>query len=100
MLKRKDYPKELLIGDQVYKIKFVRKFADEQTVGECDPSSLEIRILCGQGSKDTLKTFIHEVCHALIEFEHDIEIKHKMIYALEEPIFKFFCDNFLWKRRR
>lgn len=95
MLKRKDYPKELLIGDEFYKVKFVRKFEDKNTVGECDPSSKEIRILCGQGGEDTLKTFIHEVCHALIEFEHDIEIKHKLIYALETPIYRFILDNFL-----
>ena len=94
-LKRRDYPKELIIGDVVYKIKFVRKFDHPDTVGECDPCDKEIRILQGQSPKETLLCLIHEVCHALIEFEHDIDIKHKLIYKLEKPIYKFIRDNFL-----
>lgn len=95
MLKRKDYPKTLHIGSEIYRVKFVRKFDDPSVVGECDPEEKEIRILCKQSSEDTLKTFIHELCHAVLEFEHDIEIKHKLIYALEEPIFRFLRDNVL-----
>lgn len=94
-MRRKDYPKELLIGSQVYKIKFVRKFKDKEQVGECDPETKEIKIKCGLGSKDTLKTFIHELCHAIFEFENDIELKHKLIYKFEEPIYQFILDNFL-----
>lgn len=93
MLKRRDYPKTLHIGSEIYRVKFVRKFKDSQTVGECDPEAKEIRILCGLGPEETLKTFIHELCHAVVEFEHEIEIKHKLIYALEEPIFRFLRDN-------
>lgn len=95
MLRRKDYPKTLQIGDQIYTIRFVRKFKDKDTVGECDPCDKEIRILQGQSPKQTLICLIHEVCHALIEFEHDIEIKHKLIYALEKPIYQFLIDNLL-----
>ncbi len=93
-LKRSQYPKTLHIGNEVYTVKFVRKLSKD-TVGECDPCDKEIRILCGQGPEDTLKTFIHEVCHAVIQFEHDIEVSHKLIYALETPIFRFLRDNFL-----
>lgn len=95
MLKRKDYPKELHIGTEVYKVKFVRKFSEKDIMGECDPSDKEIRILCGMSREDTLKTFIHEVCHAVLEFEGDLEIKHKLIYAIETPVFMFLRDNFL-----
>lgn len=94
MLKRKDYPKQLHIGTEIYRIKFVRTFKEKDTLGECDPEAKEIRILCGQKPEDTLATLIHEVCHALLEFEHDIEIKHKLIYALEKPILQFLRDNF------
>jgi len=94
MFKRKDYPKELHIGTEIYKVKFVRKFKDPNTLGECDPSAKEIRILCKQTPENTLKTFIHELCHAIIEFEHDIEIKHQLIYRLETPIFRFIRDNY------
>lgn len=94
MLKRRDYPKELHIESEIYRIKFVRKFKDKSTVAEADPESKEIRILCGQTHDETLKCFIHEVLHTL-EFENDLDIKHKLIYALEKPIFNFLRDNFL-----
>lgn len=91
MLKRNKYPKQVHVGTEIYQVKFVRKLS-KGTVGECDPESFEIRILCGQGRVDTLKTFIHEVMHA-IELEHEIEIDHKLIYALETPIFQLLRDN-------
>ncbi len=95
MIKRKDYPKELHIGDEVYRVRFTRKMEDPTHLGECDPSSKEIRILPGQSREDTLKTFIHEVCHALLQFENNTGVEHKTIYKLEEPIYRFFLDNFL-----
>ncbi len=94
VLKRGSYPKTLVIGSEVYTVKFVRKLS-KNTVGECDPSEREIRILCGQTREDTLKTFIHEVCHAVFDFESDVKLKHKLIYAMENPIYAFIKDNFL-----
>jgi hypothetical protein len=96
MIKRRDYPKELHIGDAIYKVKFVRKL-EKGTVGLCDPSEYEIKILCGQSPEETFKTFIHEVLHALLEFENDMEIKHKMIYDLEKPLYQLLRDN--WFRK-
>ena len=93
MLKRSEYPKELHIGTEIYKIKFVRKFKDKKTMGECDPEAKEIRIRCGLGPEETLMTLIHEVGHALFEFEHDIKIKHHLIYAFEKPLYQFLRDN-------
>ncbi len=93
--KKRDYPKTLRLGDEVYKVKFVRKFKGcGKTLGECDPEKKEIRIRYGQTPEETFKTFLHEVCHGLIEFEHDIEIKHRMIYKLEIALYQFFIDNF------
>lgn len=92
MLKRSEYPKTLHVGTEIYTVKFVRKLPNT-TVGECDPEAKEIRILCGQSREETLKTFIHEIIHALVEFEHDIEIKHKLVYALEGPLYQFLRDN-------
>jgi hypothetical protein len=102
MLKRKDYPKELLIGNEIYKIKFVRKMTGQpdNVVGDCCPSDKEIRILMGQTPEDTLKTFIHELCHAALEFEGDIEVQHELIYKIEHPIYQFICDNLLNKRHK
>lgn len=94
MLKRNQYPKQLLLGDAVYRIKFVRAFEDKTQLGECDPETLEIKIKCGQSREETLKTFIHETLHALLDFEHGVKIKHKLIYKLEEPIYQLIRDNF------
>lgn len=97
MIKRKDYPKEVHIKTEVYRVKFVRKLSGN-VVGECDPSEKEIRILCGQGPEDTLKTFCHEILHA-IEMEYEIDVAHKLIYALEDPIYHFLRDNILLRRK-
>lgn len=94
MLKRHQYPKTLHIGSEIYKVKFVRKFKDKSTLAECDPGDMEIRILCGQTPEETFMCFIHEILHALVEFENDIEIKHNLIYSLEKPIYQFLRDNF------
>lgn len=95
MFKRNQYPKTLHIGSEIYRIKFVRKFKDKSTLAECDPSDLEIRIRCGQTSEETFQCFIHEILHALVEFENDIEIKHSLIYKLEKPLVQFIRDNII-----
>lgn len=94
MLKRKDYPKTLHIGTEIYKVKFVRGFKDDPNcVGLCDSEKKEIYIKCGLGPEETLKTFIHETMHALFEFEHDIKTKHKWIYKAETAVYQFLRDN-------
>lgn len=94
MLRRKAYPKELNIGGEVYSIKFVKKL-DKNVLAECDPGDKVIHILQGQSREDTLKCLIHELLHAAVEFEGDIELNHSLIYKLEEPIYKFLVDNCL-----
>ena len=89
----RDYPKEIHFGDDSYKIRFVRKFKDESTMGECDPSEREIRIKQGLGRVDTLKTFLHELCH-LLEFEAPCTLHHETIYKLENAIFDLLIKNF------
>lgn len=93
MLKRSQYPKQLVIGDSVYKIRFVRKFKHKDVLAECDPGDHEIRIKQGQSKDETFACLIHEVLHALIEFEGEIDIKHKDIYLLEALLVDFFKYN-------
>ncbi len=90
--KIRQYPKSVIIKDEEYKIRFVRKLGPK-TFGECDPETREIRIRFGQGREETLKTMIHELFHA-IEFEYDLKIKHRLIHNLEEPLFLFLLSNF------
>lgn len=89
----RDYPKEIQFGDVTYKVKFMRAKNLPGSMGECDPSTHEIRISLGLGRKETLKTFIHEVLH-LLEFEHPVCIEHKLIYKLEDAVFNFLWSNY------
>jgi hypothetical protein len=92
-----EYPRELFINGNIWTVRFCRKMPDSEktdtTLGLCDPGSLEIIIKLGQGRLETLSTFIHEICH-MIEFEHEIDIPHKLISKLEDPIRDFVLENF------
>ena len=92
MIKKTSYPRQLVIGDEVWSVKFVRKL--DGCYGECDPSNNEIRIRMKQSHDETLKTFIHEVVHAL-EFSFEFDLEHRHVYALEEAVFQLLRDNFL-----
>lgn len=91
----KQYPKSWIIGGFPWKLNYVRNFkfkCDRDSVGLCDPAKKEVVIKYGQGRKDLLKTFIHEIIHAF-ETEYDFELEHKHVYALEEAISDFLIDN-------
>ena len=92
--KKRDYPKSLILGEEVYTIRWVRKFKDPKVVGECDPHARGIRLKLGESREETFKTLLHEVCHGLLEFEHDLKVKHKLIYGMERALYQFLIDNF------
>lgn len=90
----KDYPKSILVRDEEYRISFVKVIkGDPTTLGQCCSSECKIWIKKGQGPAETLKTFVHEVLHAL-EFEYKIKIKHRSVYRLEVAIFELLLANF------
>ena len=102
----RSYPKEIVVGDQVWTIHFARCLEDKplkparngkkpkQVVGYCDPSDCTIWILLGQGPLETFSTFLHEVQHCF-EFEGEIDIPHKVIYKTELWWAKFIIENCL-----
>ena len=93
MIPIKAYPKEILIGETVWRVRFVRKFRGEpNTVGLCCEANETIYIRQGLGRVETFKTFLHELLHA-VEFEHKIEIPHKLIYQLELPLTLLIFQN-------
>jgi hypothetical protein len=65
---------------------------DETTLGLCDPETRMIYLKMGQSETETIKSLIHEVLHA-IEAEHDTPIPHRVVYTLEEGIFKMLKLN-------
>jgi hypothetical protein len=83
--KMREYPKEILVVDSIYSIKFCRKIPginEDGLAGVACPSTKTIYIVLGQTPEERFSTFWHEVLHA-IEFETDKKIPHKTIYALE-----------------
>ncbi len=85
------YPSKIHVGSEVYTIKFVRGL---KCYGVTDSGDKTIKIKKGLSPRETMKTLIHELLHA-VDFEHDIGIKHKKVYALEEALFGLIYDNFL-----
>lgn len=88
------YPREIQVGGEVYEVRFVTRIGRSRRVlGTCDPATHIIRIRTGQSPPETLKTFLHEVLHA-IEFSYSIPIPHNLIYKLEHCLYQLLVDNF------
>jgi hypothetical protein len=86
--KMREYPKEIVVSDVIYSVKFVRKIPGiehEGLAGVACPSTKTIYIVLGQSASERFSTFWHEVLHA-IEFETGKPIPHKTVYALEGDI--------------
>lgn len=88
----KDYPRQFVIRDSLWDVKFVQKLDGKLTAGLCDPSCQTIYVRLGQTKIERLKTVIHELLHAM-EHEYAITIPHKMVYTLEAPLAEFLLDN-------
>ncbi len=87
------YPPKLRIGDRTYRVRFVGLIEnDPDNLGVFDPNSIEIKIQRGLSPDETLKTFLHELFHAF-EYEYEIKLRHKDVYALEEATFDFLSAN-------
>lgn len=76
----------------VYEILIIDKFPDEDKLGECRFYSRQIVIAKNQTKRQMIKTFIHEVSHA-ISYERKIKISHEAVYQLEDAILYFVTRN-------
>lgn len=96
MFRMCDYPKEIVVNENVWDVKFVRRIDGEQSnvFGLCDPGEQAIYIKMGQSPEERLKTFLHELLH-VFEWEYKLEIPHKLIHGLEDPFARFLIDNYL-----
>lgn len=97
MLRLRDYPKDLVIGDAIWRVRFVREIERSGkfiTWGLCDPCDQVIYIRLGQSSEDRFITFCHELVHAW-EAEYEFEIPHELVNKLEKPMARFIIDNVL-----
>lgn len=93
-------PRKLKVKNRWWQIHWVGHIkerpdnAQEITVGYCSFDKRKIYIRKDLSFFESLSTFVHEVLHA-IEFEYKIDLKHEIIYSLDEPIAKILLDNWL-----
>lgn len=86
------YPKTLRVGNVTYKVVFKVRIDSSDPLGMCDSGKRKIYIKKGLSLVSTFSTLIHEVLHAL-EFEYNIEIKHKSVHLYEQAILDFLMSN-------
>jgi hypothetical protein len=76
-----------------YKVLWQEIIADDHScMGITIKEDRTIIIKIGMSNTDTAKTFIHELIHA-IEFEYNEPIPERIVYALDEGIFKVLKLN-------
>lgn len=100
LLRQKDFPRVLKVGESIWTVRFVReipgdtKGAKEITVGLADSEAQEILIRQGLTAALRLETFIHEVTHAL-EFEFGFQIPHAVLHKADKAWAQFLIENLL-----
>lgn len=94
--KEHNYPKEILIGEETYRVQFCQKIpgGKKRDVGLADSGSHTIFLKRGMSTSMLFRTFIHEVIHAAVEFEGETPLPHKLVYKLEKIIADFLLMNF------
>lgn len=86
------YPTTILIGKDVWEVKFCREIADG-CLGLTDANIKTIYLKQKQDKKSLLKIFIHEILHGICD-SYGFNIPHKTIYELEGPLVNLIVDNF------
>lgn len=99
MRRMKDYPRELIVGESLWKVKFVKLVPERAgkgriLVGLACPMDQTLYILRGLSPFDRLVVFLHEATHAL-EDEFGFEIDHTQLNKLDKSWAQFICDNFV-----
>lgn len=80
-----------------YEIVWQEKIADDDhCLGLCDLDKKIIYLRIGMSEAETFKTLLHETLHA-ISAEHDFELPHKTVYALEDAIFRVLKLNSFYR---
>jgi hypothetical protein len=87
-------PSRVRIKSKVfYNIVWQETIADDaECLGLCDPGTRTIFLKLNQAESEVIKTFIHEMIHAL-EAEYQTPIPHRIVYTLEEGIFRVLKLN-------
>ncbi len=86
-------PKIRISGRVSYQVVFQDEIrGNPNLMGLAEPNERMIYIKIGMSERDTFKTLLHEVIHA-IEFESETPIPERITETLEEGIFKVLKLN-------
>ena len=92
-MKKPKIPPYIKIKNKVvYEVVWLDGFKDSEVLGECRFDSKQIALKTGISERETYKTFIHEVLHA-VEFERGVKLPHKAVYQLEDALFYILFHN-------
>jgi len=83
---------KLKIGKSEYWISFC-EIDEPATWGLCDYNDKKISIRHDLSAKNLLKTFIHELLHALSD-EHHVKLTESQVLRLEQAIYLFLRKNY------
>lgn len=90
---RTKIPSQVRITSKIsYEVVYTDQFKDPKVVGESRPGFPQIAIQNGLSNTETVKTFIHEVLHA-IATENDFTLTENQVLALEDGIYRVLRLN-------
>lgn len=78
-------PHLVKFNDRVYEVCWVEKFKSDNVLGETRFEPTQIVIKSDMENKETVKTYLHEVIHA-ISFEYGANLTETQVLALEEAL--------------
>lgn len=86
-------PKVRLTSKIGYEVLFVNEFPnDPKCLGECRYDSKQIVIKNDESNTETLKTYIHEILHA-VSNEYGANLTETQVGKMENGIYNFFRLN-------
>lgn len=87
--KKSSYPDSIRVRRKDYSLEFVPVL---DALGQCDDEAKTIEIRSDLSERETFKTIIHELLHA-IDCEFGLKLTHKQVYGLERGIHNVLCVN-------
>lgn len=90
----RDYPRRLWIDGEPWSVEMlpVVEYEGREVRGLTYMKDHRILVCSQQTPRERLKTFVHEVWHALQE-TYDFQMTHETIHDLEAPIVDLLIDN-------
>jgi len=93
MRRKPTLPSKVRITSKVTYRVIISDELDKDTLGECRFEEKHIIIKQGLSYSESIKVLIHELLHCIEWHGLKRDISHKLIYDLENPIFKILLLN-------